>query len=366
MAMNSGALKKLTLLVLTLNRQKFALRNMQYWSNRDAALIVLDGSNSSIDPNHLEGLGENIKYLHMPIDVFGRIGAATKLINTEYCALMGDDEFFIPSALEACINELDNSNDLIACFGRCISFNFYKSTLYAKISYVEMENYSLLHDKPHVRMIEHMNPYTSSTIYAVTRTDEWINSMQIISTREFKPFNLPEVQHELAICYQGKSKVLPVLMWLRSLENTSIRDLNIKERDKNYFIENWWSDIRCSGEREEFLVQMSKGLSRAANGGKFDYVYISIVEAMDVYVSSNKYTPSFGDNLYSMALSLTPKLVKKILRNIRIYKQNYINNRAGTLPLLEVVDVLMSKGIEVNTAQLLEIEECISNSYAHS
>ena len=111
----NNSLAKLTLVVPTYNRHSYALRNMFYWSGRSVTVHVLDGSPTPISLPELSGLAQNIHYHHLPVSIFDRLRIATELISTDYCALMGDDEFFIPSALESCIAELDLYSDLVSC-----------------------------------------------------------------------------------------------------------------------------------------------------------------------------------------------------------------------------------------------------------
>ena len=94
--------------------------------------------------------------------------------------------------------------------------DLYRKQIIGWPAYTEMANYAVLQDDPIARMIHHMNLYTCSTIYSVIRTPVWKQAVGISSKKQFSVFALGENQFELAICYQGKSKVIQNLMWLRS------------------------------------------------------------------------------------------------------------------------------------------------------
>src|SRR3989344_4065841 len=98
-------LSKLTLVIPTYNRQRYVLRNMRYWSGSMVAVHVLDGSEQPILAEEMVGLAANVNYHYLPIPILERLQRAVDLVQTEYVALLGDDEFFVPNALQACISE---------------------------------------------------------------------------------------------------------------------------------------------------------------------------------------------------------------------------------------------------------------------
>jgi glycosyltransferase domain-containing protein len=214
-------LSDLTLIMPTYNRQKYALRQMKFWSDSPVKICVLDGTSTSIIEKELKDLGENVHYNHMKSSYEERMRKSVDLINTEYSASLCDDEFFIPSALEKCIGYLKNNGDFIACMGRCMRLNNLNNKVAAKIQYENMKNYSITGNNGKDRMLKHMSPYLHSTMYAVQRAEAWKKSMSIFPSNAIH-FSCPyvmEILFELSTCYQGKSIVLDELMWLRSEEN---------------------------------------------------------------------------------------------------------------------------------------------------
>src|SRR5687767_8352489 len=148
-------LSKLTLVMLTYRRPRYAIRNMRYWSKRDAVLHVLDGSDEAIAADELRDLGPNIHYHHLPVSLFDRLGAGSKLISTSYAALLGDDELYLPDGLEACIRELDADVSLVSCMGRSLGFRPIPSEILGYPAYTEMAGYAVLQDDPIDRLIYH-------------------------------------------------------------------------------------------------------------------------------------------------------------------------------------------------------------------
>ena len=72
-----------------------------------------------------------------------RLSESLDLIKTEYVALAGDDEFYIPSAVNACIKELDNDNKLVACCGLALGYGINNGSVYGKEKYGRLNGYSI-------------------------------------------------------------------------------------------------------------------------------------------------------------------------------------------------------------------------------
>ncbi len=270
-------LSKLTLVIATINRQRYVLRNMRFWSGSEVTVHVLDGSEQAIPAREMAELAANVTYHHLPVPILDRFRKGADLVQTEYAALMGDDEFFVPDALQACIHELEADATLVSCMGRSLGFRCRAGHILGWPAYAEMADYSVLQDDPISRMIYHMNPYTCSIIYSVVRTPVWKQAMGILSKRQFSVFALGENQFELSVCYRGKSKVIPHLMWLRSAENDGIRD----EHDVVLFRE-WWIDPKKANEREEFLTLMASALA-LGDSDRLESVRQGVKAACDEY-----------------------------------------------------------------------------------
>lgn len=339
---------------------------MHFWSGRNVVLHVLDGSPKPINPLELSQFSENIHYHHSETTIHDRLMYVTKLIETEYCSLIGDDEFFLPSGLQECIYELDRNGDLISCAGRCVIFNYYRSSLVGQAGYLEMENYSVTENNPLQRMEKHMDPYTSSTIYGVTRSFAWKRAVTIICSKTFLPFNLDEIQYELAIAYFGKSKVIQVLTWFRSLENTPVRDLQVASRNNNYFIEGWWLNPSNDAEHKLFLDIMARGLLDINELKKIDEVVAGVKKALNAYVVGQHRSLSLLESFRKKILVVMPNVFKKPFRKLRILRHKYISNRVAPnlMPLSIVIQNLANQGVKVDSDEVSFIETTILNFYA--
>ena len=153
---NDCLLSKLTIIIMSINRHRYLLRNLHYWSGKNVNVFALDGSTEPIKNKFLTKLSPTIHYLHIPEGISSRLYKATQLTTTEYTMLLGDDEFYIPSGLERCIKELEKEPSLSCCMGRCLQFTPRKQGLMGREDYQEMIAYSLVKNDTEKRAIAHM------------------------------------------------------------------------------------------------------------------------------------------------------------------------------------------------------------------
>lgn len=216
-------LNKLTIIIPTYNRPHYIIRNILFWKDYDVNLIILDGSIEPLSKEVLNNISININYNYLPISFHERMLKSIDLIKTKYSLLMCDDEFYLPTSLIYLLNQLECDNELVACNGRAIAFKNNVNQITTRKEYIEMANYTITHDSPEDRMLFHMKNYTCNNIYSIVRTPIWKDAMLIVSkTNDFTLFAIEEVIFELSVSFWGKSKVFPILFWLRSKENDGV------------------------------------------------------------------------------------------------------------------------------------------------
>jgi len=262
---------------------------MKFWSGSPVTVYILDGSQSAIEPIELNCFGGNIKYFHMPVSYPERLLFGINQVTTDYSVMLPDDEYHLPTALNKCVLELMADTELAACVGRALGINYWKGKIVAFPAYPEMANYSILNDEPAERVISNFSPYQVASFYAVSRTVALKTAIKCISACDFPPYNIIELQLEIAMKYQGKFKVLPVLMWLRSREAAPVwRDLDssIEWDLDSYCVEYWWPNHKYKYDHDKFLNIMAKNLSTTTH--QQQYVKEIITKAMNAYVKGRK------------------------------------------------------------------------------
>ena len=351
---NKNLLRKLTIVVLSFNRQKYILRSMRYWSNKGVIMHVLDGSKEAISPKYFLGIEDNIQYHHFPVSFAERLVRASSLITSEYAVLMGDDEFYIPSALDDCIQELEHDISLVSCVGRCIGFDHNHGTLKTNLMYEAMANYSVHHDNPDDRVLYHMKNYIPSTIYSVMRADIWKHTISCIDNEAYQVFALEELQFEIASSYLGKSKVLPILSWLRSSENQGMADKTQLKK-----IHDWWGDHLNDKLREQMLSEFTHKLLKDQGDVNVKHVQEVIARSVELYMSIPKQQqPTRSIIIFQVAklLSMLPRIIKDMLKK-QAHKTYYnLQNHKGIDAISEQLEI---DGVYVDYKELKNVEKII-------
>jgi glycosyltransferase domain-containing protein len=235
-----GSLSLLTIVVPTYNRQKFAIRQMNYWKEYSAQLIILDGSEFSISKGYIDNLPINITYYHTPIPLEKRLFKSVELVKTKYAMLLGDDEFYIPSAVNECIDELEKDVNIVSCMGLAARFwTVSNNKVLGGGIYERLLGYKVDQNSASERVLYHMGNYVCSSVYGVLRANVWKNNMLLISDTIFTTPVITELQFEMGTCIQGKSKVIDKLMWLRSGENPPVSTKNWN-RDIDFLV--WYKN----------------------------------------------------------------------------------------------------------------------------
>ena len=216
-------LSNLTIIIPSFNRQAFLKRQLAFWRDTKATILILDGTHESLlDTQWPE---KNIRYIHMPVSIEKRLAFASDIIDTEYAAMLSDDELFIPSALEDCLGFLESNPSYAACKGQVLGFrrNSFISRCQGVIDYTNLRGYEVASSVPGQRLLQHMSPYAMASLWAVHRSEILKKALKLAGLRP--PYSCAaafEVQISLVTAWFGKVKVLDQLMWLRSRENRNI------------------------------------------------------------------------------------------------------------------------------------------------
>jgi glycosyltransferase domain-containing protein len=315
----------LTIIIPTFNREAIALSSMNYWSNKKFFEIhFLDGSKNPIDNGKLNKFGSNIHYHHMPIDLFERLSLATEFVNTKYVAMLSDDEFHTDFGISKCIESLENDSSLISCIGHSIGFNFINKNITCFEKYPGFNGYRILSKSITERVNAHMSNYQVTSCYSIFRTDYWRKIIKIpflcgcgVSNNKFSPPALPEILIELVTSIYGRSKVIPVVYWLRNCENPPLWKNN-----DNISFKNWWNKQNSKLNRDAIIDKLTKILS---NDLMIEEIEIkkTVVSGLEYYILSiteeNLFKKIKG-KLYINIKSIVPQYFINLFRNnFRVY-----------------------------------------------
>jgi glycosyltransferase domain-containing protein len=232
-------LNQITLIIPTYNKPENLQLHLSFWKDYPISVIILDGSefsNQTISKNHLP---PNFTYLHYKENFAQRVYDGVRMCKTKYCALLFDDEIFIPASLDRAVNELERDPSLTSVSGQVLGFKKNNKSIYFMNMYPEFgdkNNNNNNNDSNEIRMFNHLNPYTMSTLCAVHRVKNFNRSAKIAN--EFKNSTIPaifELIFEISNIFQGKNKIIDEIMWLRNCSNPPLWD----QRQERSIVDSW-------------------------------------------------------------------------------------------------------------------------------
>lgn len=365
-------LKDLTIVINTYNRKKFIMRALNYWSNFNVNILVLDGSELSIEDKFIKNFSDNIRYIHHPSTVRDRMLRGLNFIQTEFVLLGSDDEYFIPSALNSCIKTLNENDELVACIGRAMKFSYKNDQTIGRRVYAELKNHKLLHENPEDRIKDHFKNYIPRHCYSVCRSVFWKLAWQETYTdKELNFFAAPEYIFEFLITFANKSIAIPELMWLRSDENKAIRGKS-PSSTLGYGIADWWYDKSSEKEVEKkrYINQIENACKKINKINNKNY-NPNIIEGTTILANYFKYEHPklFKKGFFSYPLNQLyyifkrfPDRVKNLIFAIwRVFKIKI--HKINQLPFFEQLKMLEKEGVKIDYEELIYIEKEIKKFY---
>lgn len=276
----------LTVVIPTYNRPHLLRRALRYWVNVPVRVIVMDGSSKPMPAEDLPRDAPHITYVHDPALMIQRLGQAAQMVSTPFVTLIGDDEFHLASGLGAAVGTLLACPDLVACMGRALGFSIAEDgNLNGRQVYPDFSDHVVAGDTPVARMLEHFASYTPSTIYSVVRTHAWRLALGAPLEQEFPVFASAEIQIELALSAMGRSRILPVLHWLRSYENPPVRNEGEVTLTAPVRFHQWWRDDTAHDQKQAFVQTSARHMAQATKEPEAQ-IADGITRALDAYTRS--------------------------------------------------------------------------------
>lgn len=300
----------LTLLCPSYERHQFLDRSFRFWGDRDdVCVLYADGSRSPLESTNFNAL--NQRYFHQPVSIQERVKNLLDQVQTPYVCMMCDDEFYIPSALQACIDFLDGNPDYVACMGRAVGFSRLNGEVVLRQQYPRLRDLNLSDSDALDRLENLFSSYVPAHSYAVTRTEVFRSAMQPALANDLDIFAVGELIHEFLVVTAGKSIVLPILYWLRSYEAPPIRNTGDLTLDPNMTFNHWWQDPNALTERKDFCQHLSDASSGSVNAVEVEQVFNCYV-----YHTYRQAAGRIGSLSYKLKQSL-PEYLKKPLRALK-------------------------------------------------
>ncbi|NBO80267.1 MAG: TIGR00180 family glycosyltransferase [Actinobacteria bacterium] len=310
--MESSDLSRFTVVIPTFKREQFVMRQFRYWRESSANAIILDGSPSpAAIPVELRS--DRIRYRHDPRPMTQRLADASDLVDTEFVALLADDEFFLHSGVQHAIRHLDSNPATIGCVGRCLYFFVDQGRFLVSDAYRDWKPFSQFDRGLKARLDADLPPNkTHMTMYGVFRRDAWMQIMSNAYQKEFSCAYTYERLMNLQRTILGPTDILESLLWMRSKENPPVLT-DDWQRTGVYNFVNWARDPQFADEVARFRdiagsMLSSSGISESEAAGFEERFFVGGVgrQAAKEAASRKSIKKRFG----KLFLERSPKRVR--------------------------------------------------------
>lgn len=253
-------LKRLTVVIPSYGRREFLKRQISYWNGSLVQVLILDGSDVS---GYDLQFPQNFRYVHSREGFLQRLLSATEMVDTEFVALLPDDEFFLESGLVDAIDHMDSNDQAIGCVGRCLYFfvdqgRFLLSHAYrdwrpfppAPISLDDRLDLDLPPNKTHMAM------------YGIYRRNHWITMIRGAYSVPFSSGYVYERLLNFQRSVLGRTEIIDSLLWMRSKENPPVTNSEFPRTRGRDFV-SWATSAEFAAEVSRYREIAQSILIRA-------------------------------------------------------------------------------------------------------
>ncbi|NCV47290.1 MAG: hypothetical protein EBW53_04190 [Actinobacteria bacterium] len=195
-----------------------------------------------------ELLSDNVQYVHSGKRFNERLATASQYVETEFCALLPDDEFYLPSGLRSAITHLDRNPHVIGCVGRCLYFFVDQGRFLLRDGYRDWAPFPIGEDSVSRRLDADLPPNkTHKANFAIMRSHHW----ERVFEASYRTYYSCGYTYERLVNLQrtilGRTEIIESLLWMRSMENPPISDESVPRLAGRDFV-SWATDPQFAPE----------------------------------------------------------------------------------------------------------------------
>lgn len=249
--------ERLTLVVMTHNRQAFLQRTLQYYQDYPCSILVLDSSTESAAAMAAQYPG--VEYLHLPqfsyMGLQAKLTYGVNLVRTPYMAFAADDDFLLFDGMNQSLDFLDANPDYGLCHGYCLNYLAQATqVLYHRRNKKVREDYA--EPRAEQRLLDFMGEFIPP-FYAITRTallQQWFELLPAGTSFEWQ-----EIGHAYFLLTNAKARLLPIPYAVRET------NYGVSEHNTEVYHVLAFTDAKAVAERERY-ADFFAGLPTAIEG----------------------------------------------------------------------------------------------------
>ncbi|NBQ98578.1 MAG: TIGR00180 family glycosyltransferase [Microbacteriaceae bacterium] len=250
-------LERLTIIIPTVSRPDFVLRQFEYWRGLGPRVFILDGASAPIGiPKDL--VSENVSYIHSGTRFNERLASAIQYVSTEFCTFLPDDEFYLPSGLRSAITHLDKNPNVIGCAGRCLYFFVDQGRFLVRDGYRDWVPFPIGEDSVSRRLDADLPPNkTHKAHFAIMRSPYWKKVFEASYRTYYSCGYTYERLANLQRTILGRTEIIESLLLMRSMENPPISDESMPRVAGRDFV-SWATNPEFAREFLDFRAAARK------------------------------------------------------------------------------------------------------------
>lgn len=310
-------LADLTIVIPTYGRPDYVRRQVDFWTGSPARIVIADGSPSplSFAP---KSVSTNITYIHSDGDFHSRMLRLADEVSTKFVAVLGDDDFFSPDGLRACINRLGADPTLIGCVGRSIRFFFKDGRVLAEQRDPESTEFPSSVKSGLDRLYATYHPgKIGALFYGVYRTAQWVDVVKSAYSVRFRTGYIYDTVIRSLLTYRGSIGMVENLTWYCSSENPPIKTAPGMDRSIGFV--DWLTSVesaeevrRCKG----LIVDNLVGLGSHSRQEVQDAVNFVFDQLLRRYEAKKFARMSMSSYTKTLLIRFSPRLVKRIGKRV--------------------------------------------------
>jgi len=349
---NKTAILKVGIIILTLNRPDFVIRQLKYYAklNSPHPVYISDAGNDE-NSKKLQSFIEKIDkdltifYYRHPKPAYSMVDSYVNLydkVREKYCVFSGDDDYQIPRSLIKCAEFLENNPDYSNASGYAVSFRLVNNGVYGVLNRLadyprrQIESSSAAN-----RLMDFMSRYYVP-LFSVYRTEEikkcWSQS-GVLKDWDFSN----EILASARALILGKSKIIDCLSFVRQIHNIQYQSLDTFD---------WIMSPDWHSSFESFIKILTEEIAAADNIG-VDEARQVVKEASWRYLVrrlSKEYADKYGESaviptIQNRAMPYFKIIKFKISKKLPWLKNFYRQRiRPLTKALPQIHDDVLRKG----------------------
>jgi len=251
----------LTLITLTFNKHRPLLNMLDYWSNTNVNIIILEGSNNSLQGNQIFKKKKNFKYFFLPnTSILDRLKFATSKVKSKYILLHHDDDLYFQNIVKKILFFLNKNNQYSSAAGLHVNFynNNARSLVGSIVDDIKINN-SLSKNSFFERKNGFIKKYNSLILNSIIKTCAFKKAILFVKKNNLQYYFVWEVFIGLVVIYFGKNKFINYPFFFRNMSSVPIRyDDDLTDINNNLYKWYYTTSIKEKNEIYNNFFKLNK------------------------------------------------------------------------------------------------------------